>query len=156
MWIDKFLEFADATALTTATATDSALVGNVVDTNVDIGNGGTNTLLDWGTGRPVFWVVSVDTDFAGVSGTSQFQLASDSTANLATSRTNHITSPAFTTAQLVAGFTWSTALPSQATYERYLGVWHTQATATLTAGKINSYLTYDPPAQTQYQDAVPT
>lgn len=152
MIMDNLLEFADATALSTASDSASVLLGDVVDTNVCQSG---NVLTDIGNGRPMYWVISVDTDIAGVSGTSTFQLCSDSTANLATSKTVHITSPTFTTAQLVAGMTWVAPLPPGCSYERYLGVWHTQATATITAGKINSFLTLDPPVQKHYLDAVP-
>lgn len=150
MIIDSLLEFADATALSTASDTASVIFGNVVDTNPD----GYNTLQDLGTGTPLYWVISVDTTVAAVSGTTTFRLSSDSTANLATSITTHIISPTFATATLVKGYTWACPLPSGQIYERYLGVWTTQATATITAGKINSYITADIPNLTQYNDNV--
>ena len=149
MILDSRLEFCDATSLSSSTATDSVILGNVVDLASATGAiGGTNTLTDAGNGKPLYFCISIDTTVAGVSGTTQFQLATDSTTNLATSRTNHITSPAFTTAQMVAGFTWCTALPPSKTYERYMGVWTTQATATITAGKVNCFLAYEPPTGT--------
>jgi len=43
----------------------------------------------------------------------------------------------------VAGYTKIYALPAEATYERYLGLWHTVATGNLSAGKINAFLTHD-------------
>ena len=160
MIIDSRLEFCDATALSVASSSVATLCGNVVDTRVAAGavvGAVPNTLMNLGGGRPLHWVITVDTTVvaaSGSSGTTTFNLATDSTADLATSRTNHITSPAFTEAQLVAGFTWNSPLPFQATYERYLGVYSTQAVDTLTSGKINSYLTYDPPAATQYADGI--
>jgi hypothetical protein len=41
----------------------------------------------------------------------------------------------------------------EAVYERYLGLWETVATATVTAGKINAFLTLNPAAYTNYPDA---
>jgi hypothetical protein len=147
MIIDSTVEFCNATALPTSTSSDSVLIGNVVDTNPI----GTNTLLDWGSGAAIYFVLIVTTAVAGVSATTTFNLATDSTANLATSRTNHITTPALATATLVKGYTFIQALPPTKTYERYMGVWATVATATLTAGKVNAFLTKDPAVWNAYK-----
>jgi len=40
------------------------------------------------------------------------------------------------------------------TYERYLGIWCTVATAALTAGKVNAFLTCDPPSWTPLPDGI--
>lgn len=158
MILDSRLEFCDATALSVASSSASVLLGNVIDTRVAAGAiVGSNTLMNLGGGRPLYWVITVDTAVvaaSGSTGTTTFNLASDSTADIATSRTNHITTPAFTEAQLVAGFSWNAPLPFDATYERYLGTWSTQATDTITSGKINSFLTYNPPVATQYIDGI--
>lgn len=141
MIFDKLAEFADATALITATPTDDAIVGNVMDL------GSAPTLKNLGGGQVMYWVLQVDTAIAGVNGTTEFKLVSDSTANLATSKTTHITTGAVATATLAAGYTFIAPLPATETYERYLGTWATQATATRTAGAVSSYITATPPRQ---------
>lgn len=147
MIIDTLVEFCNATALPTSTSSDSVLIGNVANINPVL----KNTLVDAGNGRPIYWVLVVTTAVAGVSATTRFQLATDSTANLATSRTNHIDTGALATATLALGYTFISALPWGATYEQYMGVWCTVATATLTAGKVNSFLTLDPTSFTTYK-----
>lgn len=147
MIIDTLVEFCNATALPTSTSSDSVLIGNVANINPVL----KNTLVDAGNGYPVYFVLIVTTAVAGVSATTTFNLATDSTANLATSRTNHITTPALPTATLAAGYTFIQALPWGVTYEQYMGVWCTVATATLTAGKVNAFLTMAPNAWTAYK-----
>ena len=54
------------------------------------------------------------------------------------------------------GLIFSAPLPSGAVYERYLGLLATIGTTTVTAGKINAFLSFDqPPAQRAYPDAMP-
>ena len=149
MILSKVDEFADSVVLTaTWTApTTAALLGNVMDL------GAAPTLKNIGSGEPMYFVFQVDESVAGTSGTQIYLLASDSTADLATSKTTHITTPTFTTAQLVAGFMWVSPLPLTETYERYLGVWMTSGTATITAGKVSAFLTNHP--QMQYAAFLP-
>lgn len=146
MILDERNEFCDATSAILAVG--NAIIGDVMDL------GATPTLRDIGNGQPVYLVIQVDTAFVGATSTTQFQLASDSTANLATSKTVHLDTGAIPVATLVAGYTKIMALPSEVTYERYLGLWETVGTANVTAGKINAFLTTDPARWTAYADAI--
>lgn len=142
---DDLLEFMDATACTQAAG--NALFGDVIDT------GSVPTLKNLGV-TPIYLVISVDTTFVGATSTTQFQLCTDSTANLATSKTVHIDTGAIPVATLVAGYQLVIPLPVTANYERYMGIWVTTATATTTAGKINAFLTLDPNYNTALPDAI--
>lgn len=133
-------EFADATALSTA-GTGLALVGNVMDTSV---------VRDLGNGRPVYLVISVDTAVTSAgAATVEFDLVSDAQAAIAVdgSATVHLKTLAFPKATLVAGFQVVVQLPLESpAYEQFLGILQNVGTAALTAGKINAFLTLDPPA----------
>lgn len=147
MILDERTEFADAAAI-------ALNIGNAIAPNTDVIDlGATPTLRALSVGEPVYLVLQVDTAFEGATATIQFQLASDSTANLATSKTVHIDTGAIAVATWAAGYTLVYALPPTATYERYLGLWMTVATANVTAGKLNAFLTTTPPVQTIYPDA---
>ena len=146
MILDDRLEFCDATSAILAVG--NAIIGDVVDL------GATPTLRDIGTGEPMYWVIQVETTFVGATSTTKFELSSDSTANLATSRTVHAATGDIPVATLVAGYTKVIPLPLEATYERYLGVWETVGTANVTAGKINSFLTHDVARWNAYPDAI--
>lgn len=147
MKIDVLNEFCDATALPTTGATDSVLIGNVMDLG--------QTANFPGNTDDLFLVIQVDTTVTSDgSATVAFNLASDSTANLATSRTNHITTPAIAKASLTAGTNVLVQKLPRGTYERYLGIWCTVATAALTAGKVNAFLTCDPPSWTPLPDGI--
>ncbi|MBP8282320.1 MAG: hypothetical protein KAX46_00130 [Chromatiaceae bacterium] len=148
MLLDERTEFADAAAI-------ALNIGNAIAPNTDVIDlGATPTLRDLGGGERLYLVLQVDTTFVGAGATIQFQLASDSTANLATSRTNHIDTGAIALATWAAGYTKVIPLPTEATYERYLGLWMTVATANVTAGKLNAFLTNQAPAQYAYPDAI--
>lgn len=149
MIMDERTEFADATSLNTGAA-GSYLIGDVVDL--------TNTGRDIGNGEPdLYLVIQVDTAAtSGGSATVQFHLASDAQAAIAVdgSATYHYTSPAIPVATLVAGY-GAVAVPlPRGNYERYLGVLQTTAVAALTAGKINAFLTMNPPKWAAYTDGV--
>ena len=146
MILDEFSEFCDATSA--AINIGNAIIGDVIDL------GATPTLRNLGAGENMFLVLQVDTTFVGAGATVQFDLCSDSTANLATSKTTHISTGAIPIASLVAGYTKVIPLPVELTYERYLGLWETVATANVTAGKINAFLTKDVSAWTAYPDAI--
>lgn len=148
MIMDDRLEFADA--LSVAAVAGTALIGDVVDTGA--------IARDIGSGKDLWFVITVDTEIitGGGAGTIQFQLVSDAQAAIATdgSASVHYSSKAFVTgnaasndSQLNAGeVTVAVAVPMQGVvYERFLGVLAIIATTTVTAGKINAFLTYDPP-----------
>ena len=142
MILDERNEFCDATSAILNIG--NAIIGDVVDLGT--------TSRDIGEGEPLYLVIQVSTTFVGATSTTQFSLYSDSTANLATSATVHWSSAAIPVATLVAGYTLVVALPP-GTYERYLGLWETVATANVTAGAINAFLTRNPEGWTAYADA---
>lgn len=148
MIMDERLEFADAASV--AAAAGTALIGDVIDTS--------SIARDLGSGEPIYLVISVDTEIitGGSAGTIQFILASDAQAAIATdgSATVHYASRAFVTddaaandAQMNAGqFPVVVQLPPEGpVYEEFLGILCVIATTTVTAGKINAFLTLDPP-----------
>lgn len=153
MIIDKFNEFCDATSV--AGSAGTALVGNVIDLGA--------ASRDVGNGEPLYLVIQTDTEIitGGSAGTIQFQLASDSTADLATSATVHFASATLVTDDAAAnsaalnagGVIAAVALP-QGTYERYLGILAVIGTTTVTAGKINAFLTKDVASWKAYADAL--
>lgn len=157
MLIDKLCEFADAVSV--AAAAGTALIGSQIDTSV---------VRDLGNGRPVYFVITVDTEIitGGSAGTVKFQLVSDDAAAIATdgSATVHYDTGTFVTddsaandSQMNAGsIVCYVSLPGEGkVYERYLGVLAVTATTTTTAGKINAFLTLDPPNNRKtYADAI--
>jgi hypothetical protein len=133
MILDERTEFCDAT-VATRTLAQSAILGDVIDL------GATPTTRDLGLSDGPWLVIQVTTAFVGATSTTEFQLLSDSTANLATSATLHWTSGAIPVATLVEGYEIAVKLPS-GSYERYLGLWEINATAATTAGAVNAFLT---------------
>ena len=141
MILDKLNEFADATSV--AAAAGTALIGNVID----LGTDGVNDVDE------VYALITVDTEIftAGVAGTVQLFLVSDSLATLGggvvASCTTHAISPLFVTggtgvnALLAAGKTLLAVELPKGQYERYLGILCTTATTTTTSGKVNCFLT---------------
>lgn len=146
MIFDERTEFADATSAILNIG--NAILGDVVDLGAE------PTLRDIGNGAPLYLVLQVATTFVGATSTTQFDLVSDSTANLATSKTTHVSTGAIPVATLVAGYTKVIPLPIEATYERYLGLWETVATANVTAGAINAFLTQTPHGWVALPDAL--
>lgn len=150
MILDERLEFCDAVALNTGAA-GSYLLGDVIDLQLAAGG-------DIGAGEPLYLVIQVDTAAtSGGSATADFKLASDAQAAIATdgSATVHASTGPIAVASLTAGRQFVFALPLQGnTYERYLGILQTTATAAFTAGKINAFLTLDQSGWRAYADAV--
>lgn len=147
MIMDERLEFADAASV--AAAAGTALIGDVIDLGA--------VARDMGSGQPLYLVITTDTEIitGGSAGTIAFQLASDAQAAIATdgSASVHIDTGTFVTddsaandAQMNAGgVIFCGPLPLQGrVYERYLGILAVIATTTVTAGKINAFLTLDP------------
>lgn len=148
MIMDERLEFADAVSV--AAAAGTALIGDVIDTGA--------VARDIGQGQRLWLVITTDTEIitGGAAGTVKFQLVSDSAAAIATdgTATVHIDTGTFVTddaaansAQLNAGgIIFAGPLPVEGNvYERYIGILCVTATTTTTAGKINAFLTLDPP-----------
>jgi hypothetical protein len=144
---DSLLYFCDATTIT-ATETN-ALIGDVVPL------GTTPTLKDIGVGGPpLYWVIDIQTAVTSNSAvTVQFSLLSDSTADLATSATTHITTPAIAKATLVAGYRLIYPLPP-GEYEAYLGIFAATSGGTLLTGTCDSYITSDFTKVRHYPDAL--
>lgn len=147
MLIDFNAQFCDADTIT-ATVTD-AIVGDVYDT------GSAPTTKDLGAGpRPIYLVITIDEYVtSNGSATVAFTLLSDSTANLATSATTHITSGDIAKATLITGHKLVYPLPP-GSYERYIGIFANTKVQTLNSGKCSAYLTLDPPLQASYPDAL--
>jgi hypothetical protein len=148
MIMDERLEFADAVSVVGAAGT--ALIGDVIPLG--------SVPRDIGQGQPLWLVITVDTEIitAGAAGTIKFQLVSDAQAAIATdgSATVHLDSGNFVTddaaanaVQMNAGsVVFAAPLPVQGTvYEAFLGILAIIATTAVTAGKINAFLTLDPP-----------
>jgi hypothetical protein len=149
MILDERGEFCDATSAVLAIG--NAIIGDVIDTKPATTSPNTTVDLE---GSDIYFVMQVDTTFVGATSTTKFELSSDSTADLATSRTVHYATAAIPVATLVAGYViCAVPLPS-GSYERYLGVWETVATANVTAGKVNAFLTRNPALYRAYADNV--
>ena len=144
MILDERNEFADAVSV--AGSAGTALIGDVIDL------GGTSQ--DIGNGQPLYLVIQTDTEIitGGSAGTIQFTLASDASASIATDGTataNFVSASLVTddaaanSSQLNAGGVIAAVALPMGTYERYLGVLATIGTTTVTAGKINAFLTTD-------------
>lgn len=146
MILDERNEFCDAASAILAIG--NAIIGDVMDL------GATPTLRNIGSGEPMYLVLQVTTTFVGVGATIDFSLLSDSTADLATSPTTHLSTGAIPVATLVAGYQKAFALPDGVDYERYLGLWETVAAANVTAGAINAFLTHDVARWTAYDNAI--
>lgn len=157
MILDERNEFADATSV--AGAAGTALIGDVIDLGV--------ASRDIGNGQAMYLVIQTDTEIitGGVAGTIQFQLASDAQAAIATdgSATIHASTAAYVTDDAAAnspqlnagGYIYVGVLPQGAIYERYLGILAVIGTTTVTAGKINAFLTWDVSAYRAYAENVP-
>ena len=149
MILDERTEFADAGTLV-GTAASTYILGDVIDT------GATPTLKDLGHSDALYLLVRISTPVAATGGAANvtFKLVSDSTANLTTSPTTHLTSGAIAKGTLVAGYeVFAVRLP-HGSYERYLGVTYTPDTNDTTSGAADAFLTPVLQKNTIYPDAV--
>lgn len=129
-----------------AAAAGTAQIGD----SIDLGS----VHRDIGQGKPVFLVITVDTEIftGGGAGTVQFQFVSAATSTLTTSPNVHAQTPAFVTggtgtqAALKAGaILFDQAIPLEGvTYLEFVGILCVTGTTTTTSGKINAFLTIDP------------
>lgn len=147
MIMDKLTEFCDSTSAILNVG--NAIIGNVIALNSD-----DNTLHAFGTGKQKYLVIQVDTTFVGATATITFELRSDSVAALTTSPTTHVTTGAIAVATLVAGYQRVIPLPQDLTYEAYIGMWETVATANVTAGAISAFITGHPRSWKAFADRV--
>lgn len=141
MILDKLTEFCDAASLIAATA-GASVIGNVID----LGTSPTGAILTNVQGYPgnseIYLIARMETSAAGASSTKAFALHSSTLAALTGGTTTvHLTTAAIPMATLVAGYTiFNTQLPA-GTYQRYLGIYATNAGDTMTAGKLDAFLT---------------
>ena len=154
MRLDAYNEFCDAVAV--AATAGTYLLGDVIDlSSIGLNLGVTDAYL----------VIQTDTEIitGGSAGTIQFFLASDAQEAIATdgSATVHLTSASLVTddaaansAALNAGGTIMAVKLPAGTYERYLGILGTIGSTTVTAGKINAFLTPDISVWKSYADGI--
>lgn len=149
MILDVRNEFCGAVSLNTGAA-GTYLIGDQIDL------GASPTLKDIGVGEELWLVVTVQTTAtSGGSATLQIQLASDDTASISTSTsTIHYTSPAIPVASLTAGTTVCAVALPYGSYERYLGILQVTGTAAFTAGKVDAFLTTEPPKWVALPDSI--
>jgi hypothetical protein len=154
MILDEFNEFADNVSV--AAIASTALIGDVIDLG--------GTTQDIGNGEQVYLVIQTgDTEIitGGNAGTIEFQLVSDDAAAIAIdgSASIHFSTGALVTddaavndSRLNIGGTIAIVALPWGTYERYLGILAVIATTTVTAGKINAFLTCTPAKWTATSD----
>jgi len=145
MFIDKLLEFCDATSLAAATAA-STIIGNVID----LGESPTGAVLTNVQGYPgnsnISLVIQMASAATGASSTKTFELRSSTLAALTGGTTTvHLTTSAIAMATLAAGYRVISIQLPQGTYQRYLGLWATNAGDSMTGGTVDAFLTLDPP-----------
>lgn len=143
--LSKLDEFCDATSLIAATAA-TTILGDVID----LGASPTGAVLTNVQGYPgnseIYIVAKIETTCTGANSTKVFELRSSTLAALTGGTTTvHLTTAAIPVASLVAGYQVFCAQLPQGTYQRYLGIWATNAGDTMTAGKLDAYLTLTPP-----------
>ncbi len=160
--MDKLAEFADDFAIADVGTAGTKNLTNQYDIQAirDIAN----------SGQSVYLIVAVGAEeviTGGSAGTLKVQLASDDSASIATDGTQsiHFTSAAFVTDDAAANDAALSAgkvlvcvpLPFGAgePYERYVGVQIVIGTTTITAGKLNAWLSLTPvTGPVHYADAV--
>jgi len=158
MIIDSRAEFCDAAALDTGAAGAYPSIGKLYDLiQGGLAVYGINAIKALpGNSDSCYFVASVQTTCtSGGSATLQLRLMSDAQDPMvAASATEHYKSPTFAVADLVAGKQLCCIELPRGDYERYLGVVQDTGTAAFTAGKIDAYLTFDPPARDIVADAL--
>lgn len=140
MYVDSQTLFSDAQAVTaTAISTNVLDLNGATSSNVPL-------LQDIGNGIDIYLIVTTTTTATdtGSDATLTLTLESDSTANLATSATVHLSTGAlaFATYATAGSTLFATKLPN-GNYERYLGLRYTIASGPLTAGAFTGFLTTD-------------
>lgn len=98
---------------------------------------------DIGQGTPLIATIVISTTFVGAGASVDFQIASDSTAAIATngSATSHGSTGPIPVAELVAGARFEIKLPAEGReYERYLGLLVVTSGAATTAGAIDAFI----------------
>lgn len=156
MILDERTEIADATSV--AAAAGTAVIGDVIDL------GALPLPYDLGIDEDIWLVAQVDTAIvAAGAGTIQFFVVSDALSTLGggvvASCTTHFATAALVTAastpvgQRAGDTLFAIKLPAGVNYERYLGILCTIATQTVSAGKINAFVTRNFPRWQAMADA---
>ncbi len=133
MILDKLLTLSDNVAITTSTISD------VIDRGADAP---VTANFSPGPFGPLFLVIMTGTAFAGLT-TLTALLSSDSTPNLATSPTTHVSTGPIAVANMGANKVLAILPVPPGDYERYVGLIYTVA-GTGTAGTIKAFLTQTP------------
>lgn len=159
MILDERLEFADNVSV--AAVASTAVIGDVID----LGGDGRD-----GSSEDLYLVIQTGDEeviTAGAAGTIQFDLVSDSLASLGAgvlaNCTTHFSTGLMVTddaalndSRLNVNQVIAKVQLPKGVYERYLGILCTIATTTVTAGKINAFLTRTPPDWAAMADSEPT
>lgn len=133
MILDQLLYFSDNQAVT------ADAISNVIDRG---SNAPVLANFSPGFAGDLFLVVQTGTAFAGAT-SLEVKLASDSTADLATSPTTHASTGAIPVANLGANKVVAVLPVPPGDYERYVGLIY-DVTGTGTAGTIRAFLTQTP------------
>jgi hypothetical protein len=131
--LDDFLVFSDNQAITADAISDVIDRGALAPTTANLGGGFAGSL---------FLVIQIGTAFA-TTVTMEVKLASDSTANLATSPTIHASTGAIPLAQLTANTVVAVIPVPPGAYERFVGLIY-DMTTNATAGTVRAFLTMTP------------
>lgn len=132
--LDKLLTFSDEQVFTTDAISD------VIDRGEDA-----PVLANFGPGfaGPLFLVIQTRVAFAGATSV-EFKLASDSTADLATSPTVHASTGAIPVAQLTANKVIAVLPMPPGDYERFIGMIYDVTGTASGGGSISAHLTQNP------------
>lgn len=162
MILDSRLTFGSKLVVT-GTAGAKVAIGDVIDLGAILGGtaGATALTFDIGIGEDLWFVVNIDTTIitGGGAGTVAFSLNSNATADLASTPTEHFLSAAYVTGATSAanitspGTAVAIRLPA-GSYQRYLVLGETIGSTTITAGKINAFITKDFAKNIAYPNAV--
>lgn len=156
MIIDSRLELVNNGALTLeAFATTPVPLGSLVDLTSNLAIG--NALKEYpGNSDHAYLCIRVATAAtSGGAATVKFALVSDAQDPVTpATATKHWESADIPKATLVAGYCVACIPLPRGTYERYLGLIQTVGTADLTAGKVDAFITLDPPSWLALPDAL--
>ena len=144
MIIDSRNEFAHGVALSASTGTRQ--IGDVVDLG---------SPRNMGNGQPLYLVVVVTTAVTG--GSVEIVAATDDGSTLATNgdASEHASTGVQPAANMPAGAKFVIPLGTGTVeYERYLGLLQKTSGSSVTAGKIDAFLTLDPTGWKAYPDAL--
>lgn len=131
--------------------TAQAVTATALSTNViDLRNSGLLALKNEGiVGQNVYLNVDVIAAFNTLTSLT-ITLETDSTSNLATSPTVHLTFSVLLAALAAGTKVVQVALPILPNYERYMGVRYTVVGSNPTLGTVMAYLSLDPQSNTGY------